>query len=154
MRNPEVYSNTVLVFEADPSRAVDLRREVRQRERAFLASLGLDRPFAVLTGHNPGGRVAAGNDERQELLEALLRREGDPVVRVDGCSPDLRHREASLAAPISEARAHEIAEEFEQDAFFWYDGERFYLVGAGADDQRFALPLRPVENRQSRDYSE
>lgn len=149
MRKREVYSNTVLAFDADPTRVVDLRREVRPRERAFLARLGLDRSFAVLTGHNPRGRVAAGNDERQEVLESLLRREADPVVRVDGCSPDLRHREASLAAPISEARAREIAGEFEQDAFFWYDGERFYLVGAGEEDERFILPLRPPEDRQS-----
>jgi hypothetical protein len=49
------YPCTILEF-APPERVrIDLRLPLGRPERAALASLGLDRPFAVLTAENPFG---------------------------------------------------------------------------------------------------
>ena len=136
------YANTVLEFKECADGVVDLRAELGERERALLSGLGLDCPFAVLTAHNPyGSSLQTGNEERQEDLQSMLRKEAEHSVPVDGCSPDRRHREASIAACILEHRARAIAIRFEQDAYFWFDGDTFYLVGADQPPSRVRLPL-------------
>lgn len=136
------YANTVLEFAAAPDRPVDLRAPVGPAERALLAELGLDGPFAVLTAYNPYGQNGdPHNPQRQSELEGLLRGEGLPYVRLDGCSPDRTHREPSVAVRLPEARARQIALRFEQDAIFWYDGTVFHLVGAGDPLGRVRLPF-------------
>ena len=137
------YANTVLEFNDDGApRAIDLRRPMGAEEHKLLTDLRLQAPFAVITAFNPHGQDGSpGNPERQNELEMLLREEGVPFVRLDGCSPDLSHREASVAVHVSEERAREIAIRFGQDAIFSYDGETFYLVGALEPLGRVSLPL-------------
>jgi hypothetical protein len=74
----------------------------------------------------------------------MLEEEAERLVFVDGCSPDRTHHEPSIAACIPEHRAREIALQFQQDAFFWFDGNSFHLVGAGEPLGRVRLPLRAL----------
>ena len=142
------YASTVLDFKEPADAVVDLRQPLGQRERGILTQLGLSGPFAVLTAYNPEGQNEhPGNQERQEALRRTLEEEAERIVLVDGCSPDRAHREPSIAAMIPEQRAHEIALQYQQDAFFWFDGHTFYLAGAGGPLGRVRLPLtqQPTE---------
>lgn len=137
------YASTILEFAERVHGVVDLRRPIGHRERGLLSQLGLDSPFAVLTAYNPYGENEPGrNPERQQRLRGTLIAETERLVPVDGCSPDRTHREPSFAVCIPEQRAREIALQYQQDAFFWFDGKRFYLVGAGEPLGRVRLPFR------------
>jgi hypothetical protein len=146
------YPNTVLVFDRSSvdSRAegtelrVDLRVPVSAAARRAFAALGLSEPFAVLTADDPRGRDLdpGENRRRADVLESELRQRGVNYVRVDACSPDEEHRECSVAAAIPRADAVALATRHQQVAIFWFDGERFWIVGALADAQPIALPVR------------
>lgn len=136
------YANTVLEFGKRSDWVVDLRSPLGQCERKLLSELGLNSPFAVLTAYNPyGENKHPRNQERQDGLRKMLEEEAERLVLVDGCSPDRTHHEPSIAACIPEHRAWEIALRFQQDAFFWFDGGNFYLVGAGEPLGRVRLPF-------------
>jgi hypothetical protein len=136
------YANTVLDFNETAAAVVDLRQPLGQRERGVLTQLGLDGSFAVLTAYNPEGQSEhPRNQQLQEALRSTLEGEAERIVLLDGCSPDRTHREPSIAAAIPEQRALEIALQYQQDAFFWFDGVSFYLVGAWEPLGRVRLPL-------------
>src|SRR5690606_24031048 len=83
-----LYASTVLEFKRDAEQAVDLRQPISEAEARLLAGLGLDGPFAVLTGWNPRDRSGhTANDARQAGLEATLRACGIRFVAVSCCSP-------------------------------------------------------------------
>jgi len=141
------YPETVLIFAGEPEVMVDLREEVPQATRKGLASLGLDGPFSVLTAFNPRG-VNIGAEEnarRMEELESELRSSGDHFVRLDACSPDKSHCECSVALKGSPDRALDMASRWEQIAIFWWDGSRFWIIGAISDGAPFPLPVEPGE---------
>jgi hypothetical protein len=134
--NPEQlasYACTVLQFPtADPPLEIDLREPFPEVAAQRLRALGLGGRFAVLTAFNPRGRTVPAEQNRRRAVE-LRRRLSSLVgtlVPADGCSPDLLHREEGVAAALTEEQAREIACEFEQDAFFWFDGARFRIEGA------------------------
>lgn len=136
------YASTVLEFKGAADGVVDLRRSLGARERGLLSALALACPFTVLTAYNPqGANGHPGNKERQQGLRRTLEVEAQRCVLLDGCSPDRAHCEPGIAACISEQRAREIALQYEQDAFFWFDGESFYLVGAREPLGRVRLPF-------------
>ena len=66
------YPCTILEFAPPDRLRIDLRRPLGAPERATLAALGLDRPFAVLTAENPMGENA--EDEPTETQEAATER--------------------------------------------------------------------------------
>ena len=134
------YPNTVLVFE-DGAR-VDLRRPLEEDALDVLRRRGLLRPFAVFTSENPCGDGAkdAENDARLAELLASLRRQAGEVVRVDGMAPDGSHRERCVAWVTSLGAARAWAERYQQLALFWFDGERFWLWPALAEEAPEPLP--------------
>lgn len=139
-----LYAATVLEFDRNPERAIDLRRPVSDAGRRLLREHGLAEPFGVVTAWNPRGRPDhPENDARQAELEASLDARGIHWRALDGCAPDRTHREASVAAVLPEAEARGLAVEWEQDAYFWYDGACFWLVGALAPYGRVRLPWPP-----------
>lgn len=136
------YADTVLVF-ASPREILDLRRPLDDAARRTLRDRKLLREFAIVTADNPSGELespamnaAAGGALKRELDELRVQ-----IEEVQGCSPDLSHRENSLAAGMDRASAVRIAIRYEQDAIFWFDGERFWLVGALLDFEPVPLPL-------------
>jgi hypothetical protein len=145
------YPDTVLVFDqsdlgvaaAGTSLRVDLRAPISEATRRAFAALGLSDSFAVLTAYDPKGRDLdpSENRRRAEELETQLRRRGVSYVRVDACSPDAEHCERSVAAAMPRADAVALAALHQQVAIFWFDGERFWIVGALADADPIALPM-------------
>ena len=126
------YPETVLYFATDPEVMVDLREPIPPATKKALAAMGLDQPFAILTSHNPRGKVldAAENDRRFAGLEAELKSLGREYIVMDACSPDKSHCECSVAIIIDRDEALRIAERWEQIAIFWWDLERFWIYGA------------------------
>lgn len=139
------YPDTVLHFRTDPAVRVDLREPVGRQAAAGLDAIGLSGPFAVLTAQDPRGRDedADVNERRAERLGDRLVALGVYFIPVDACSPDGSHCEASVAAVMEREQATSLAREFEQVAMFWFDGEKFWIVGALAAADPVMLP-RPV----------
>ena len=140
------YPETVLHFTSEPERRVDLRIALSAADRAALSRIGSGGNFAVITAFDPLGRDLSIEENRQlaARLEVRLQELGHTFVPVDACSPDGSHREASLAVAMPKGNAVELAREFGQIAIFWYDGNRFWIVGARAATAAIALP-RPQE---------
>lgn len=59
---------------------------------------------------------------------------------VDACSPDRSHCECSVAVVMEQDRALALARELEQVAIFWFDGKRFWILGAIVESDPLMLP--------------
>ena len=149
------YPCTILEFAPPDRLRIDLRQPLGAAERATLAALGLDRPFAVLTAENPMGENAEDepseaqeamteqrNATRRAELEAELRRSGVEYQPCDGVAPDGDYREHGVAVVIPREQAVMLARRFGQLAIFWFDGRAFSLVGAVTRKPSEKLPRR------------
>jgi len=149
------YPCTILEFAPPDRLRIDLRRPLGAADRATLAALGLDRPFAVLTAENPMGENAEDkptptqeaateqrNATRRGDLEAELRRSGIEYQPCDGVAPDGDYREHGVAVVLPREQAVMLARRFGQLAIFWFDGRAFSLVGAVARKPSEKLPKR------------
>lgn len=136
------YPDTVLRFRSDPVVRVDLREPVTRDALTTMRGIGLTGPFAVLTAHDPRGQdeQPGVNESRAARLDAKLVSLGATFLHVDACSPDGSHCEASVAAMIEREAATDLAREFEQVAIFWFDGEKFWIVGVLAAGDPIMLP--------------
>src|SRR2546426_553822 len=92
------YPDTVLWFESSPPLHIDLRSAVTVREKQTFADIGLNGTFAVVTAFDPLGHdlPAEENALRARALETRLSAARDVFVRVDACSPNRSHCEASV----------------------------------------------------------
>ncbi|HEU4641551.1 MAG TPA: DUF3293 domain-containing protein [Gemmatimonadaceae bacterium] len=126
-----------------PRVEIDLRRPLTEGDRVALRALGLTGAFAIITADNPLGQHApdSHNEVAEETLEAHIRRLGVRYVPATGCSPDRSHCEDGFAVELHRRAAREVAEEFRQDALFWYDGKDFWLDGAVMEMEPVGLPL-------------
>jgi hypothetical protein len=137
------YAGTILIFPDPDSFAIDLRKPLRPDEGAALSRRGLSGPFGVVTAYNPLGQQATDESNvtrHLRLLDAVAEL-GFKGIAVDGASPDLEHREPSLALQVPRGVVIRLAAEFRQDAIFWFDGDRFWLVTVGASLEPIPLPL-------------
>ncbi len=146
----QAYLRTVLAFEGGPR--VDLRAPPSPDQQRALAALELGPSFAVLTAENPDGgedvppsadeayRRDRENVRRTLRLEERLAREGIPFRRVEGTAPDGSHRERCVAVALERGAAEALAREHDQLALFWYDGQRFWLWPAEAEEAPRPLP--------------
>jgi hypothetical protein len=136
------YPETILSFSTSPPVKIDLREIPSRRALADLAAAGLGHPFAVMTAFDPRGEnlPAAENEKRKRSLDDRLGMSGYPFVHVDACSPDGLHCECSVAVLMPKDEAIVLAKELEQVAIFWFDGERFWIVGALVDADAMMLP--------------
>ena len=147
------YPETILEFAPPDRLRIDLRRPLGAPERAILASLGLDRPFAVLTAENPMGENAEDkptaeqeaeterrNAARREELESQLRKSAAEFQPCDGVAAEGDYREHGVAVVLPRDQAVMLARRFGQLAIFWFDGRAFSLVGALARKPSLKLP--------------
>jgi hypothetical protein len=136
------FPETILSFSTEPVLEIDLREIPSERAIADLSAAGFERPFAVLTAFDPGGRdLSPGeNERRRRELDARLTAEGYEFAHVDACSPDRAHCECSVAVVMSQKKAIELAREFGQVAIFWFDGVRFWILGVIAEANPLMLP--------------
>ena len=126
----------------NPAVEIDLREIPRAHAIADLAAAGFDKPFAVLTAFDPRGHdlSAAENEKRSRELDARLAKGGYRFVSVDACSPDRTHCERSVAVMMPQEKAIALARELEQVAIFWFDGKRFWIIGALMEAEPLMLP--------------
>ena len=138
------YPETILVFAGERhTLALDLRRPLGELDREALAALRMPAPFGVVTAANPiGGELShAENQSRHEALRTRLESSGlRRRLAADGVSSDGSHREAGFAIHASRDEIRRLANEFEQSAFFWFDGSAFWLVDATDDSYEIRLP--------------
>lgn len=136
------YPETVLTFATAPPIEIDLRAIPPEGALSALASAGLDKPFAIMTAFDPRGENFSPeeNQRRARSLEQKLRSSGYFFVSVDCCSPDRSHCEQSVAVVMPQEAAIGIARELEQIAIFWFDGRRFWIVGAALETDPLMLP--------------
>jgi hypothetical protein len=142
------YGDTILEFAHAGARVrVDLREAVTRRTRDALVSLVGSHAFGVVTPENPGGRTLAAreNAERVEALGSELVRAQLAAVRADGhgASSDHVERGYAIAAELSQVRL--IAARNEQTAFYWFDGERMWLVPTRETEPSVPLPAAREE---------
>ncbi|HJP86399.1 MAG TPA: DUF3293 domain-containing protein [Gemmatimonadaceae bacterium] len=136
------YPETVLTFSTTPEVEVDLREVPSDRTLTALRGIGFGGPFAVLTAFDPHGRdlSEAENEKRKRELNDRLRGSGYHFVEVDACSPDRSHCECSVAVVMAHQEAIALGKELGQVAIFWFDGARFWILGAVMDADPIMLP--------------
>jgi hypothetical protein len=136
------YPETILDFATTPAVEIDLREILSGDALAALQAAGLGQPFAIITAFDPRGEnlAPAENEKRRRELEQRLRSRGYRFAPVDCCSPDRAHCECSVAVLMPQAEAIELAREMEQVAIFWFDGKRFWILGALVETDPMMLP--------------
>jgi hypothetical protein len=136
------YPETILRFAFDPPLEIDLREIPSEDALARLRAAGLSDPFAIITAFDPHGRdlSAAENEERKLQLNRKLRKSGYRLIDVDACSPDQTHCECSVAVVMEQKKAIDVARELGQVAIFWFDGNRFWILGAIVEADPLMLP--------------
>ncbi|MGI9188708.1 MAG: DUF3293 domain-containing protein [Longimicrobiaceae bacterium] len=139
------YCGTVLEFPTlDPPLQVDLRAPVPADLRGTLAAAGLATPFAIITAFNPRSEPTDEADNQRRDAELTAQLGSRSWLRADGCSPDRSHREPGVAVALSGSEARELAVRFDQDAFFWFDGARFWIRAAAESFGPVRLPCPGV----------
>ena len=136
------YPETILTFATQPSLEIDLRQIPSESALAMLKATGLGDPFAIITAFDPRGQdlSPAENDERRRALDRRLTASGYRFKRVDCCSSDRSHCESSVAVAMRQEDAVALAKELQQIAIFWFDGQRFWVLGALIDTDALMLP--------------
>lgn len=140
------YLETLLDFPDVGERSlIDLRRELAEDDRRILRHARMERPFALVTAHNPYGMDAdaVSNADAERRLRRTVEKRGIPWLRADGLDPQQVHRESGLGLVMPLAPARDLAREFGQDAIFWFDGRTFWLVGV-RDDFASRLPRNSI----------
>ena len=136
------YPDTVLDFATNPRVEIDLREIPSEDAIVALEAAELGGPFAIMTAFDPRGEnlPPGENEKRRRELEKRLRSSGYRFVDVDCCSPDRSHCERSVAVSMPQEKALDFAREMEQVAIFWFDGRRFWILGALAETEPLVLP--------------
>jgi hypothetical protein len=136
------YPETILTFSTSPPLEIDLRQIPSEQTLERLRAAGFHEPFGVLTAFDPRGEnlTAAENQRRQDDLDRRLTKSGCKFAHVDACSPDGEHCECSVAVLMPQNDAIALAKELEQVAIFWFDGARFWIVGAMVETDPLMLP--------------
>ena len=136
------YPETLLSFATRPPVEIDLREIPPDSALAQMRAAGLGEPFAIMTAFDPEGRnlSAAENERRKQELDRRLSATGYSFVQVDCCSPDRLHCECSVAVTMPQEKALDLAREMQQVAIFWFDGKRFWILGALVETDPLMLP--------------
>jgi len=135
-----LYSHTVLevagcaaVPVSTPVPAGALAEAQRRLGSATFAVLSSDNPMSVDLG-------ARANQLRRGVLALELRSAGHAHVPAVGRSDDGRWAEHGFAVAVTPHEADAIAELHEQRAYFWFDGERFFIHEVVGARRTIALP--------------
>ncbi|MEO8579862.1 MAG: DUF3293 domain-containing protein [Gemmatimonadales bacterium] len=136
------YPETILSFSTNPPVEIDLRDIPSESAVSQLKAAGFGDPFAVLTAFDPRGRdlSPAENETLKRELDQRLSASGYKFAHVDACSPDRSHCECSVAVIMPQKEALALARDIEQIAIFWFDGKRFWILGAIVESDPIMLP--------------
>ena len=102
------------------------------RKTIFVASKPIKPPssFAILTADNPGSNVlpkSVNKNAANTLLRELHDLQCHPI-EIRGSSRDLDYSECSYIAQISKQDALHIGERYQQNAIYWVDNNKLYLI--------------------------
>jgi len=125
-----------------PEFVVDLRKEIDLATRTLLRQIGFERPFGIVTAHNPMG-VAQPADVNARLAASLqidVAKLQATHRHLDACSPDRSHCEQSIAIVLELQSLIVLACRYNQLAIFWFDGDVFWIVPARSSNARLRLP--------------
>ena len=92
--------------------------------------------FAVITAFNPGKNLSDdANRQAHARLIAHVQSQGLKFIEAHGVGTTpaagaIPHQELGVAIRTSKNNARSIAELFVQNAFFWFDGEYFWIEPA------------------------
>jgi len=138
------YSDTVLHF-PEAGLTVDLRLALPGGIPQRFAELGLGASFAVVTACNPLDTLleAPANERLTRVFERVVRERYPGATPAHGRSPDGKHEEPGWAIPAHLTETQRLATEFLQNALFWFDGERFFIVPVLAPGPHLPLPAAP-----------
>jgi hypothetical protein len=136
------YPETVLSFATRPTVEIDLREIPSDSALARLRAAGFGEPFAIITAFDPQGRNLSDseNQQRKRELDRRISATAYHFMQVDCCSPDRSHCERSVAVVMPQGEALDLAREMEQVAIFWFDGKRFWILGAIVETDALMLP--------------
>lgn len=136
------YPETILTFSTDPAVEIDLRTIPSSEALDGLRAAGFGSPFAIMTAFDPRGQNLSReeNEQRRQDLDRRLGASGYRFTHVDCCSPDRSHCECSVAVVMPQEEALDLARELQQVAIFWFDGEKFWIVGAIVETDPLMLP--------------
>ncbi len=135
------YGETILVFSRPVPLEIDLALPVSPSARSELAARGLGGPFGLVTPCNPRGRRSSSDENEARLVRffAELDLKGAGYQRVDGLSRDRRRVEPGVALVWSQDAVVVLAKQWQQSAIYWWDGTRFWVVGALTDARPWPL---------------
>jgi hypothetical protein len=95
-------------------------------------SLGDQISFAIISAQNPAGQLETPS--RNLLLDNhfanTLNRMKVPYRKIVGCSPDFSFQEKSWAVLCDKDKAIDLAIRFEQNAIYWVEQGKLFLVPA------------------------
>ena len=83
------------------------------------------------------------NRARHEQLRQAIVGASLTHLPTDGTSPDGAHQEEGFAVWTDRDTAYQLARQFEQSAFFWFDGDVFWVLSAMLDAPPRRLPHSP-----------
>lgn len=137
------YPGTILRFTRHGF-FVDLRVPLSAETIERLRRVASGHAISVLTAFNPRGRIVAEaeNLRRHEELAARLKLLGCAFTPCDGTDPAGVHIEPGFAAAIDSESSERLAKEFEQSAYFHFDGRAFWLLPAIVKAASLRLPPR------------
>lgn len=145
------YGDTILAVATTPGRVeIDLRAPVSANVAGVLRDAARERAFGVLTPYNPGGETLDDDENRARLraLERDLDARRLPWFAADGHGASSAHVEHGVAVVADMATVRTLSAREGQTAFFWFDGERFWLVPTRPDAAPVALPATPDDLRR------
>jgi hypothetical protein len=136
------YPETILCFSTTPPIEIDLRETPPATALDALKKQGFGEPFAIMTAFDPRGQnlSAKENERRRRQLDDTLSSRGLRFLSVDCCSPDRSHCECSVAVVMPQQEALDLARDLDQVAIFWFDGDRFWILGAILETDPLMLP--------------
>jgi hypothetical protein len=150
------YPDTILELHDEPVLRIDLRKPIDPAARDRLAELGFA-TCAVMTAENPDGEepddapsTAAErqrereNSRRSSALERALQAARIPHLATTARSADGEHAESCFALQLDARSARRWAARFSQLAYFFFDGERFWLQPGTVDKAPLPLPSSRV----------
>ncbi len=92
--------------------------------------------FAIITAHNPGGQ--SGDELANHRAHLRLQHEanyrGIQRIEITGSDPDDTHQECGFGLLCSVGVAIQLADRFNQLAFYWVDEGRLYLMDTAAGE--------------------
>jgi hypothetical protein len=147
------YPQTILELHDEPPLRIDLRKPVSPAACHRLSALGFE-TFAVMTAENPDGEEPddaasqAGarereveNEQRSSALERALETAMIARIPTTAYSADGEHAERCFAMQLDARSARRWSQRFSQLAYFYFDGDRFWLQPGTLDKQPLALPV-------------